>query len=74
MFAKRLPIEKALSEARIDMYFELQRQDLEQELLKQNSMFDAIFQQAPVGIAISQSSNPFGGGSHALVMMNPMFE
>ncbi|MDD3824142.1 MAG: PAS domain S-box protein, partial [Sphaerochaetaceae bacterium] len=71
----RKPILKETLRARIDMHFELAKQKvLEQQLKDQGQLFNAIFQQAPIGITISHDSEPRSDGSDDLFDVNPLFE
>lgn len=61
----RKPIHKESLTARINMHFELHEQKL---------MFEAIFQQSPIGIAISYGNETFMADGNNFVFINPMFE
>lgn len=72
----RKPIHMDSLNARIGIHVEMLRiqQALEQELHEQTLTFDMIFQQAPIGIAISFSSKPAAEGGEGLIRVNPMYE
>ena len=61
---------------RIDVHIELLKLQLlfELKLDEQGLTFDTIFQQAPIGIAISRNSEPFFPGTDNVVQINPEFE
>ena len=57
------------------MYSELVKQEnLKQKLNQQDLLWDTIFLQAPIGIALSYSAEPFNENSDVLTSINPMFE
>lgn len=71
----RKPIQKESLKVRIDMHVELLKQEsLELKLHEQKVTFDALFQQAPIGIAISQSSEPIDADNNNPISINPMYE
>ena len=71
----RKPVHMESLRARIDVHSTLLRVEhtLEQQLVKQTSTLDMVFDQAPIGIAISYCSDP-GGSDEANVRINPKFE
>ncbi|MGI6684487.1 MAG: response regulator [Bacillota bacterium] len=71
----RKPIHFESLKARIDIHIALMRtkQELEQKLDEQTFTFDLIFEQAPIGIAISYGCD----GKHSdddIVKINPVYE
>lgn len=72
----RKPVNMDSLKARIEIHVELLRiqQMLEQKLYEQGLTFDTIFQQAPIGIAISHGSEPSSGRESTVARFNPMFE
>jgi len=72
----RKPVNMDSLKARIEIHVELLRiqQMLEQKLYEQGLTFDTIFQQAPIGIAISHGSEPSNGRENTVARFNPMFE
>ena len=72
----RKPINMHSLKARIEIHIELLRVQrlLEQKLNEQVITFDTVFQQAPIGIAISHSDQPLDSLSKAVTRFNPMFE
>ncbi|MGI6037827.1 MAG: EAL domain-containing protein [Limnochordia bacterium] len=71
----RKPLEKDTLKARIDIHVALleAKERLQQELDEQAMTFDMIFDQAPIGIAISYNPDP-GPVGQANVKINPVFE
>lgn len=71
----RKPIQMDSLQARIDVHVALiyAQQALEQQLDEQRVTFERIFNQAPIGIAISHSSDPYRLGVD-IVRINPVFE
>lgn len=71
----RKPIHMDSLKARIDVHVALLRakQALEQQLDEQTLTFDMIFEQAPIGIAISYDCDP-GQPDEAMVRINPVYE
>ncbi len=71
----RKPIHMESLKARIEIHVELLKvqQILEERRLENKLTFDTILQEAPIGIAISQSDEPYSYGSY-FVSMNPAFE
>jgi len=71
----RKPIHMESLKARIDIHITLLRaeHELELKLNEQTHAFDLIFNQAPIGIAISHSSDP-GDTNDKMVQINPVFE
>jgi len=71
----RKPVNMDSLKARIEIHVELLRiqQLLEQKLYEQGLTFETIFQQAPIGIAISHGSEP-SNSKNAVTRFNPMFE
>ena len=71
----RKPIHMESLRARIDVHVALLRanHELEQKLDEKTFTFDMVFDQAPIGIAISYSSHP-EKLDEAMVRVNPMFE
>jgi len=72
----RKPIQMESLKARIDIHVELLRvqQFLEQKLYEQGLTFDLIFNQAPVGIAISFSNDLITNQQNKNFSINPMYE
>ncbi len=72
----RKPIHKDSLKARIDIHIELIRiQHLyEQKLYEQGITFDTIFNQAPIGIAISHNIYPFNFNHNIVTSINTTFE
>ncbi|HOS68460.1 MAG TPA: EAL domain-containing protein [Bacillota bacterium] len=72
----RKPIHIDSLRARVNIHTELIRIQklLEQKIYEQALTFDTIFKQAPIGIAISHSMEPFNSNSSIIISMNPMFE
>ncbi len=72
----RKPLYTESLKARIDIHVELLRVKRlsEQKLYEQSVTLDAIFHQAPVGIAISYSSEPFMEESNNITSINSKFE
>lgn len=72
----RKPIHLASLKTRVGIHLELikiQRR-LEQKLVEQRSTFDTIFNQAPIGISISYSSDSSDAISDVDTQINSMFE
>jgi PAS domain S-box-containing protein len=72
----RKPVNMDSLKVRIDIHIELLRtqQLLEHKLDEQGMTFDTIFQQAPIGIAISHSDEPFVANSSNFTSVNSIFE
>jgi len=72
----RKPMHMDSLRVRIDIHIELLRVQrlFEHKMYEQNLTFDTIFQQAPIGIAISHSSELFVANSDNLASINPVFE
>jgi len=72
----RKPVNMDSLKARIEIHVELLRiqQLLERKLYEQGLTFETIFQQAPVGIAISHGFEPSYGNKNLVARFNPMFE
>ena len=72
----RKPVQIDLLRARVAIYIELLRMQeaYEQKLQEQGLTFDAIFHQAPIGIAISQRRDASQGENDVLVDVNPLYE
>lgn len=72
----RKPIHMDALKIRIEIHLELLRIQklLEQNLYENTLTFDTIFQQAPIGIAISHSKKPFDSGYDDIISLNPVFE
>lgn len=72
----RKPVNMDSLKARIEIHVELLRiqQMFEHKLYEQGLTFDTIFQQAPIGIAISHGSEPSNGRENTVARFNPMFE
>lgn len=72
----RKPIQKESFKVSIDIHIELLRIQrlFEDTLYEQSLAFDAIFQQAPIGIAISNISEPFNSNIGNIVSLNPVYE
>ena len=70
----RKPIHIDSLKVKIGIYMELLRiqQLMEDELYKQGLTFDAIFQQAPIGISISYSSD--NNADYNIIKINPVFQ
>jgi PAS domain S-box-containing protein len=71
----RKPVHMESLRARIDVHAALLRVQhvLEQQLLDQKISFDMVFDQAPIGIAISQSSGP-DNSEEIIVRVNSAYE
>jgi PAS domain S-box-containing protein len=71
----RKPIHMDLLKARIDIHAELLRiqQALERQLDEKTLSFDMIFDQAPIGIAISQSTGP-DYSDETIIRINSAYE
>ena len=72
----RKPIHIDSLRIRVNIHAELLRiqKILEQKIYEQGLTFDTIFKQAPIGIAISHSMEPFNTNKSIIISMNPMFE
>ncbi len=72
----RKPIHIDSLRIRVNIHVELIRiqKILEQKIYEQGLTFDTIFNQAPIGIAISHCMEPFDTNSSIIISMNPMFE
>ena len=72
----RKPIQMASLRARIEIHLELIRiqQLLVRDLHEQGLTFDVIFNQSPIGIAISGGEEPRLGGVTKFLTVNPMYE
>ena len=72
----RKPIHLASLKTRVGIHLELikTQQQLEQKLVEQRSTFDTIFNQAPIGISISYSSDSSDAISDVDTQINSMFE
>lgn len=72
----RKPIHMESLKARIETHVELlkMRKFLEDRRLESELTFDTVFQAAPVGIAISQSNEPYATENSSFVSLNHAFE
>jgi len=72
----RKPIHMESLQARIDIHAECLRIQhlLEQRLYEQSLKFETIFQQAPIGIAISYDIDPFNIRQSTIISINKTFE
>jgi PAS domain S-box-containing protein len=72
----RKPIHMESLKARIETHVELlkMRQLLEDKLSESEITFDTVFQEAPIGIAISQSNEPYAAEESSFVNLNKAFE
>lgn len=72
----RKPINMESLKARIVIHVELHkmRQLLEERLIESEIAFDTVFREAPIGIAISQSNEPFASEGGGFVSLNPAYE
>jgi PAS domain S-box-containing protein len=72
----RKPIHLASLKTRVGIHLELikTQQQLEQKLVEQRSTFDTIFNQAPIGISISYSSDSSNAISDVDTQINSIFE
>lgn len=72
----RKPIHMESLKARIDTHVELlkMRELLENRLLESEITFDTVFQEAPIGIAISHNNEPYAAENSSFVSVNPAFE
>ncbi|KXL51777.1 phytochrome-like protein cph2 [Anaerotignum neopropionicum] len=72
----RKPIHMESLKARIQIQGELLKiqQLLEEKLFEHELTFDTVLQQAPIGIAISQSNEPYSNVGNDFVSTNPSFE
>lgn len=72
----RKPIYATSLQARVEVQAELQRirGALEQKLQTQELTFDLIFDQAPIGIAISFGNEPSTSKKNPFFSINPMYE
>lgn len=71
----RKPLHMDSLRARIDVHAELLRIQgiLEKKLYEQSLAFDTIFNQAPIGIAISHSMEPSDPSSNVFISINSMY-
>ncbi|MDD4765896.1 MAG: response regulator, partial [Atribacterota bacterium] len=72
----RKPIQMESLKARIDVHVELikAQQALEYKIHEQGLTFDTVFNQAPVGIAISFSNDSIANEQNSHFSINPMYE
>lgn len=72
----RKPINIHSLKARIDVHEQLSGiQNLfDNKYYEQDAVFETIFEQAPIGIAISHSADPFNVNNEFITSINPMFE
>ncbi len=72
----RKPINMQSLRVRIEIHLKLMRMQrlLEEELFKNRLTLDAVFQQAPIGIAISHNREPSDNFMPDIVSINPCFE
>ena len=73
----RKPIHTEALKARIEVHMELlkTKQLLEEKLAENKLTFDTLFEQAPIGIAISQTNKPNSDApNEGFLSMNPKFE
>ena len=72
----RKPLQRDALRARIKTHVDLLQiqQALEQKLQTQGQTYELIFEQAPIGIAISFGSDPSDAEKNAYYSINPMFE
>lgn len=72
----RKPVHMDSLKTRVEMHIELLRMQrhFEHRMLEQGLTFDAIFKQAPIGIAISSSSDPFYTRNPELLIVNPVYK
>ncbi len=72
----RKPIHKDSLKVRVELNIELLRVQkiYKHQLYEQGLTFDTIFKQAPIGIAISHSREPFSTDNDNLVIINPAYE
>ncbi len=72
----RKPIHMDSLKVRIDIHVELLRVQrfVEQKLYESRFTFDTVLQQAPIGIAISPSSEPVSSKYNDAMIVNKMFE
>ncbi|MDD2353219.1 MAG: PAS domain S-box protein, partial [Atribacterota bacterium] len=72
----RKPIQMESLKARIDVHVELikAQQALEYKIHEQGLTFDTVFNQAPVGIAISFSNDSITNEQNSHFSINPMYE
>jgi len=72
----RKPIHLASLKARVGIHIELiqMQKQLEQKLVERRLTFERIFNQAPIGISISYSSDPSDAISDVDTQINSMFE
>lgn len=71
----RKPVRAESLKLIVDMYlYHIKYEKLKKIIKKQYLLFDSVFMQAPVGIAIYQSNEPFDHNGNALVRLNPMYE
>ncbi len=68
----RMPIERDSLKERIELHLKLR--EIYKQYLNDESVFNAIFNQAPIGIAISFDINPFSPDNDEIIIINPMFE
>lgn len=72
----RKPIHMESLKVRIEIHFQLlsMQRFVEQELHEQGLTFNAVFYQAPIGIAISCSERSLTAGDVSFLLVNPMYE
>ena len=72
----RKPFQRDTLRARVRTHIEmlLIKQELEQKLQTQGLTYELIFEQAPIGIAISFGSDPSDAQQNAHYSINPMYE
>ena len=72
----RKPINMESLKARIVIHVELHkmRQLLEDKLIESEIAFDTVFREAPIGIAISQSNEPYASEGGGFVSVNAAYE
>jgi PAS domain S-box-containing protein len=69
----RKPISEKSFKTRIKIHFELLSTEyLDQGILEKGSIFDALFQQAPMGIVISYANDPCQSDRNSIVRINPL--
>lgn len=69
------PVQSRSLRSRIDMHFQLLRkEDLERDLYKQNALFNSVFQQSPIGIAICSCNESFKYAPSDTFQVNRMYE
>ncbi|MPM02998.1 Chemotaxis response regulator protein-glutamate methylesterase [bioreactor metagenome] len=72
----RKPINMETLKAKIVVHVELlkMQQRLEDKLMDSEVALDTVFREAPIGISISQSNEPYATDNYDIVSLNPAYE